>query len=72
MKTDHKKQFIILIICAIGLYFSGKNLIAIDSISSLLDALNAMTFFTCFFPFVITGLALISKSLKYLINFSAH
>lgn len=72
MKTDPQKQFIILLICAIGLYISGKNLIAIDHISNLLDALNAMTFFTCFFPFVITSLSLISNSLKYLINFSSR
>ncbi|MBU3010093.1 hypothetical protein KO506_01590 [Polaribacter vadi] len=72
MKRDYKKQFFILLICTLGMCISGKNLIAIESIRTLLDALNAMTFFTCFFPFMINALVLIRKGLRYLIKLAAH
>ncbi|APZ46713.1 hypothetical protein BW723_10640 [Polaribacter reichenbachii] len=72
MKRDYKKHFIILLICALGMYVSGKNLITIESIRTLLDGLNAMTFFTCFFPFVINALILVRKSLRMLIKIATH
>lgn len=72
MKTNFTKQFVILLTCAAGLYFTGKNLIEISSIRTLTDAANVMVFFTCFFPFLITALVLIRKSLRFLIKFSAN
>ena len=72
MKRDYRKHFIILLICTLGMYISGKHLIAIESIRSLSDALSAMTFFTCFFPFTINALVLIRKSLRFLIKFATH
>ncbi|MGK0414838.1 MAG: hypothetical protein ACJA1B_003067 [Polaribacter sp.] len=53
MKTNTLKQIAILLICAVGLYFSGSNLLNISSIKSLSDAATVMTFFSCFFPFSI-------------------
>jgi hypothetical protein len=58
MKTNTLKQIVILAVSALGLYYSGLNLITISSIKSLLDALNVMTFFTCFFPFLILSIRL--------------
>lgn len=72
MKRDYKKQFIILLICALGMYVSGKNLIAIESIRTLSDALSSMTFFSCLFPFLINTLILIRKGLRYLTKLAIH
>lgn len=72
MKRDYKKQFIILLICALGMYVSGKNLMVIESIRTLSDALSSMTFFSCFFPFIINVVILVRKSLRFLIKFATH
>ena len=53
MKTNTLKQIAILLICAVGLYLSGSNLLNIAGIKSLSDAATVMTFFSCFFPFSI-------------------
>jgi hypothetical protein len=48
------KQLALLTISATGFYFSGLNLVAMTHIKSLLDGLNVMIFFTCFFIITIT------------------
>ena len=64
MKHTIVKQVALLAISSIGLYFSGLNLIAMSSVKSLLDGLNVMTFFTCFFPFLFLSLNLFLKMAK--------
>ena len=59
------KQLALLTISFIGLYFSGINLIAMSGVKSLLDGLNVMTFFTCFFPFFLLSLNLFLETVKY-------
>ena len=66
MKTNNVKRILIVVICSIGLYFSGIYLIKIPGIKSLIDALNAMIFFICFFPFLIVTFALLSNIVKSL------
>ncbi len=61
MKTNVLKQIVIILICALGLYFSGLNLVIMSGVTSFIDALSVMVFFTCFFPFLIISLRLSSK-----------
>lgn len=70
MKTNNFKQFGILLIASIGLYTSGSYLIEISYIETLLDGFNAMIFFTCFFPFLIVAITLISDFLKSIFRFA--
>ena len=62
------KQLALLTISLTGLYFSGLNLIAMTHIKSLLDGLNVMIFFTCFFPCLILPLNLFLKAVKYFLK----
>jgi hypothetical protein len=64
MNTNNLKQFGIVLIASIGLYTSGNYLIEMPHIKTLLDGFNVMIFFTCFFPFLIVTIALISDFLK--------
>ena len=64
MKHETLKQFILLTISSIGLYFSGLNLITMSNIKSLLDGLNVMIFFSCFFPFLFLSINLLIKVTK--------
>jgi|AntRauMFilla1563_2_1112583.scaffolds.fasta_scaffold03097_5 hypothetical protein len=66
MTTNTLKQVTILLICAIGLYLSGTNLIAISGIKSLSDAATVMTFFSCFFPFSILSVNLSINLIQFL------
>lgn len=69
MKTNTLKQLAILLICAIGLYTTGLNLVTIPSIQSLSDAATVMTFFSCFFPFSILSINLSIQMLKTFFKF---
>ncbi|UAM99698.1 hypothetical protein K8354_07805 [Polaribacter litorisediminis] len=64
MKTDTLKQTALFLVCAIGLTYSGYNLITSTSITSLLDMLNLIVFFACFFPSLILSVNLSTKILK--------
>lgn len=66
------KQLAVLAISIIGLYFSGLNLVTITSVESLLDALNVMIFFTCFFPFLILTINLAIKFFKSFTKLIVH
>lgn len=66
MTTNTLKQVTILLICAIGLYLSGTNLIAISGIKSFSDAATVMTFFSCFFPFSILSVNLSINLIQFL------
>jgi hypothetical protein len=72
MKTNTIKQLAIVLFCACGLYFSGLNLVIMSGVQSLLDALNVMVFFTCFFPFSFVSLALSSKMFRSFVNLATH
>ena len=72
MKTNDVKQIIIVLICAIGLNYSGNYLLKMSYIDTLLDGLNVMVFFTCFFPFLILTLALIRKFFKSISRVAYH
>lgn len=72
MKTNVLKQIAIVLICALGLYFSGLNLVIMSGVTSLIDALNVMVFFTCFFPFLIVLLRLTSRVVNSLVHSIAH
>jgi len=72
MKTNTLKQVAILLICSIGLYLSGLNLIEISGIKSLLDALNVMIFFSCFFPFLILSIGFTAKLFKSFLKLTTH
>lgn len=72
MKTNILKQIAIVVICALGLYFSGLNLVLMSGVRSLIDALNVMVFFTCFFPFLIVLLRLSSKFFNSVVHAIAH
>jgi len=61
MKTNNIKQIVIVLICAVGLNYSGNYILKMSYIDTLLDGLNVMIFFTCFFPFLIVTFSLISK-----------
>lgn len=64
MKTDTLKQAALFILSAIGLSYSGYNLLTSSSITSLLDLLNLIVFFSCFFPSLILSINLSTKILK--------
>ncbi|UAM99697.1 hypothetical protein K8354_07800 [Polaribacter litorisediminis] len=64
MKTDTLKQTALFLVCVIGLTYSGYNLITSTSITSLLDMLNLIVFFACFFPSLILLVNLSTKILK--------
>lgn len=64
MKANNIKQLLIVLICSIGLYSSGNYMANMSYIETLLDGLNVMIFFTCFFPFLFTAFALVSKIFK--------
>tara|TARA_R110002126_G_scaffold208042_1_gene354985 strand:- start:30 stop:248 length:219 start_codon:yes stop_codon:yes gene_type:complete len=72
MKTNNIKQIIIVLICATGLNFSGNYLLEMSYIDTLLDGLNVMIFFTCFFPFLIVTFALISKFFRSISKVAYH
>jgi hypothetical protein len=72
MKTNILKQIAIVVICALGLYFSGLNLVIMSGVTSLIDGLNVMVFFTCFFPFLIVLLRLSSKVFNSFVHSIAH
>ena len=61
MNSNNLKQLLIVLICARGLYTSGKYLIEMPKIESLIDGLNVMIFFSCLFPFLIISFSLIIK-----------
>jgi hypothetical protein len=59
------KKLALIVITSIGLYFSGLNLISMSSgVETLSDALNVMTFFTCFFPLLFLSANLFSEMFK--------
>jgi hypothetical protein len=62
------KQLALLTISATGFYFSGLNLVAMTHIKSLLDGLNVMIFFTCFFPCFFLSLNLFLETVKYFLK----
>jgi hypothetical protein len=64
MKTNTLKQTALFLVCAIGLSYSGYNLITSSSITSLLDMLNLIVFFSCFLPSLILSVNLSTKILK--------
>ncbi len=64
MKTILIKQLLIVLICSIGLLSSGNYMFKMSYIETLLDALNVMIFFTCFFPFLFVSFALLCKALR--------
>ena len=72
MKTNTIKQIVIIAISFIGLRLSGANLIVMSGIESLLDGLNVMIFFSCFFPFLILSIAVTSKFLKSCLKLTTH
>ena len=72
MKTNNIKQIVIVLICAVGLNYSGNYLLKMSYIDTLLDGLNVMIFFTCFFPFLIVTFSLISKFFKSISRFAYH
>ncbi|MGK0412296.1 MAG: hypothetical protein ACJA1B_000487 [Polaribacter sp.] len=72
MKTNTLKQVAILLICAIGLYTTGLNLVTLPSIQSLSDAATVMTFFTCFFPFSILSISLSVQMVKSFFKLAIH
>jgi hypothetical protein len=72
MKTNTIKQLVIVLICSLGLYFSGPNLAIMSGVQSLLDALNVMVFFTCFFPFTFVSLSLFGKIFKSFVNLTTQ
>jgi hypothetical protein len=67
------KQLLVFLIFSTGLYYSGQNVkimvTEMASISSFLDVLNVMIFFTCCFPFLILSLRLSKKIIKNLFSF---
>ena len=69
MRNNSLRKLAILAISSIGLYYSGLYLITIDGIKSLLDAVNVMTFFICFFPFLILSISLSWRVIKNFISF---
>jgi hypothetical protein len=69
MNTNTLKQVTILLVCAIGLYLSGINLLTIPSIRSLSDAATVMTFFSCFFPFSILTVNLSINLIQFFVKF---
>lgn len=52
MDKDTIRQFFILVITTLVLYFSGNYLMTIGKLSSLLDGLVVMAFFFSLFPFL--------------------
>ncbi|MFT6065309.1 MAG: hypothetical protein ACJAYY_001568 [Paraglaciecola sp.] len=72
MKTNTIKQIVIITISFIGLRLSGSNLIAMSGIESLLDGLNVMIFFSCFFPFLILSIAVTSKFFKSFLKLTTN
>jgi hypothetical protein len=58
------KKLALIVISTIGLYFSGLHLITMSGVESLTDALNVMTFFTCFFPLLFLSANLFSEMFK--------
>ena len=72
MKTNNIKQIVIVLICAVGLNYSGNYILKMSYIDTLLDGLNVMIFFTCFFPFLIVTFSLISKFFKSISRFAYH
>jgi hypothetical protein len=64
MKLNTLKQSALLIISAIGLYYSGHSVLTTSSIQSLLDMLNLIAFFACFFSFLIFFISLTTKFFK--------
>lgn len=69
MNTNSIKQFVIVLICSIGLYSSGNYLVKMSYVETLLDGFNVMIFFLCFFPFLIVTFNLISKTFKSLYRY---
>jgi hypothetical protein len=67
MKTDTLKQVALFLVSTIGLSYSGYNLINCTNITSLLDMLNLIVFFLCFFPSLIL---LVNLSTKVLDSFT--
>jgi hypothetical protein len=67
MKTDTLKQVALFLVSTIGLSYSGYNLINSTNITSLLDMLNLIVFFLCFFPSLIL---LVNLSTKVLDSFT--
>ncbi|MGK0412484.1 MAG: hypothetical protein ACJA1B_000681 [Polaribacter sp.] len=65
MKTETLKQTALFLVCAIGLTYSGYNLITSSSITSLLDMLNLIVFFSCFLPSLILLVNLATKVLEF-------
>lgn len=72
MNENSIKQLVIVLISTIGLYTSGNHLVEMSYINTLLDGLNVMIFFTCFFPFLFVGYALIIKIFKTDINLNIY
>lgn len=66
------RQFVIVILCALGMFITGRSLLKIDGIETLRDGLQAMVFFTCFFPFVLHTLSLIRRCIKSLFQLSTN
>lgn len=72
MKRNTLKQIALLNISAIGLYYSGHNLLTATSIESLLDMLNLIVFFSFFFPVFILSLTLLDQLGKYFFKVLAN
>lgn len=58
------KQMALFVISAIGLYYSGHKLLTTTSIQSLLEILNLIVFFACFFLFLLLSIDLTTKLFK--------
>ena len=72
MKAIYIKQLLIVLICSIGLYSSGNYLAEMSYIETLLDGLNVMIFFICFFPFLFVSFGLIGVTFKTVHKFAHH
>ena len=72
MKTKYIKQLLIVLICSIGLYASGNYIAEMSYIETLLDGLNVMIFFICFFPFLFVSFGLITVIFKNVHRLAHH
>ena len=68
MDKDTIRQFFILLITSLVLYFSGSHLMSIGNLSSLLDGLVVMVFFFSLFPFLSLCLVFIGRLFKTVLS----
>ena len=72
MKANTLKQIAMFIISINGLYFTGLNLIKMSGVETLVDALNVMTFFSCFFPFLFLSVALTERMFSSVLKLATN